>query len=415
LVIQFDYMITPERMGLEPTINLSDKLEKLSENPLFWFLKKDVVKDSPFWSLLTHRLHEAQDSVNSHYVFYSNQHDDGSEEEHERQSIIKKLGLLIETRGGKEGKLNEDAILIENLGDGRAVFAVFDGASSQAPIKALEEHGVSGAFYVSHLAAFGFSTSEEYKELCDKEDVSPREFILTLNSWLYDQMNKIDGVNYDDVLTIPGMAATIVIVDFNKQSYSIGSVADTVGIDHSTSGGWEIITDNLNERFDEETMNLVKEIARRKGISIREAAGYPEVKDQLAASFRKKINTPDGCGILNGMPDLEHSGLIEEHFFNSLSGLHQLVLCSDGALTPFSSDSEISEFLLKIKKFKEKHWGDDSMMGEVKDLLDSDPDFALFERLKHADDATLLVIEFSSLLGIAFERLALGGSFYRGE
>ncbi len=403
-----------ELQKVEPTPNelLAEKLEKISQDPLFWFLKKEVVENSPFWRLLTYRLHEAQNSVNSRFIFHSNK------VKAENSGFVSKLDLLIETRGGKEGKLNEDAIMIENLGDGRAVFAVFDGASSQAPIKALESHGISGAFYVSHLAAFGFPTSDIFQELSQRDIVTAGEFTRALNKWLYEQMSQVDGVDYNDVLTIPGMAATIVVVDFNKQNLSVASVADTVGIAHHTDGEWDYFTGNLNERFDLETMSLVKQIAVREGISIKEAAGYPEVKAQLATSFRKKINAPEdlqgliGCGILNGMPELEHPGLIEEYSLASLTDLHQLVLCSDGALTPFKGE-EVADFLVKLLAFKEKHLAQPGMMNIVKNLLDEDPDFSLFERLKHSDDASLLVIGFNQLRAIAFERFSLVRTFFQ--
>ena len=294
--------------------SLAEKLEALSENDLFWFLRHEVSEDRFFWkNYFGQELHQAQDTVSRSQMY-------------EDEASGKEMRFIVETRGGKEGRLNEDAVLIEQFGKGRMVVAALDGASSQRPIAGLEEHGVSGAFYVSHLAAFGFPTSKVFKELSQKENVTAKEFTIALNTWLYDQMSQIEGVDYNDVLSIPGMAATISIIDLANDNITVAQVADTVGIAHSTSGHWDSFTNNLNSRFDEETMLLVERVAKEKNISIREAAADPRIKVQLAASFEGKINTPTGCGILNGMPELaKYPDLITEYGMDSLAGLHQLV------------------------------------------------------------------------------------------
>ncbi|MBT4124072.1 MAG: hypothetical protein HN981_02860 [Candidatus Pacebacteria bacterium] len=379
--------------------SLAEKLEALSENDLFWFLRHEVSEDRFFWkNYFGQELHQAQDTVSRSQMY-------------EDEASGKEMRFIVETRGGKEGRLNEDAVLIEQFGKGRMVVAALDGASSQRPIAGLEEHGVSGAFYVSHLAAFGFPTSKVFKELSQKENVTAKEFTIALNTWLYDQMSQIEGVDYNDVLSIPGMAATISIIDLANDNITVAQVADTVGIAHSTSGHWDSFTNNLNSRFDEETMLLVERVAKEKNISIREAAADPRIKVQLAASFEGKINTPTGCGILNGMPELaKYPDLITEYGMDSLAGLHQLVFCSDGALTTFEGDAA-GDFLVKLQHLKDIYSANTPLVGDVMTLLNSDPNFEFFPRLKHADDATMVVIELEKLLVMAKERYNLAKLF----
>jgi hypothetical protein len=383
--------LVEKKHTLNPSDAVTEKLKELSQNDLFWFLSPDVVKDSVFWNPeFRLNFHETQDTINSAYLYTD-------------KKTGRQIKLVVETRGGQEGRLNEDAVLLEDLGDGRLAVAVLDGASSQAPIEALAKLGVSGAFYVSHLASFGFRTSEEFKQLTDNPDITAKDFVVSLNRWLYQQLSEVEGVDYGDVVTIPGMAAVVTIIDFNDMTCSVANVADTVGITHFKNGGWDSFTGNLNERFDIETMELVKKISDERGISIMEAAKDDRVKDQLKASFREKINTPNGCGILNGMPELEHPGLIESYKTESpgaLESMHQMVLCTDGALTPFQG-SKVGDFLMALYRFKDKYLINQAITQFVKNLLIDDPDFEIFPRLKGADDATMVDIEFSGLSGIA--------------
>jgi hypothetical protein len=215
-------------------------------------------------------------------------------------------------------KPNEDSYANIDIGPGRTLFALIDGASSQAPISGLEKHGVSGAFYVSHLIAYGFKSSESYKELCSRTDIKAKDIMVSVNDWVRGEMQKVEGVDYNNVLTIPGAAATFVLLDISNEQMSIAHVADTIEIDNidgylaNDIDAVNIHTGNRNAAFDDVTLALANQISQEKGITIVEASKDPRVRQQLKDSYKSKINTPNGVGILNGMPQLVENDLIEE-------------------------------------------------------------------------------------------------------
>jgi len=215
-------------------------------------------------------------------------------------------------------KPNEDAYTNLNLGQGRTLFALIDGASSQAPISGLAKYGVSGAFYVSHLIAYGFKYSDAYQELCTMPELNAKDVMIKVNTWVKGEMEKVEGVDYENVLTIPGAAATFALLDFNSDKLSIAHVADTIEVDDYEAylkddpNAAKINTGNRNAKFDDATMELAYKIAKENGITPVEAAKDPRVKQQLKDSYKSKINTQNGVGILNGMPQLVENGLIEE-------------------------------------------------------------------------------------------------------
>jgi len=378
----------PANYDFEPLTGAEKHLDTLATNnhPYFWFLHNFNAGKNPFFKFFF-----GQFPLNSLQNFQAerslrmSKSDDASE-----------LNFFYTTQGGQEGeKLNEDAICIYPIGPNRILAAVYDGASSQKPITGLESFKVSGAFYVSHLAALGFPTTEDYEKLTQNQDLTAKEIMIALNRWLYQELVKVQGVDYSDVLTIPGMAATIALIDFNKMKVSIAHVADTIGIaTHEVD--YVILTDNKNQPFDEATLTLVQQIASERNISIREAAKDPRVKIQLADSFRQKINSAGGCGVLNGMPELVLNNLIytlSVPIDPLLQGLH---LMSDGFYTPWlgQQDGNPDLGMKKVLGAIERRCPYYPPIESATDPLDYDPDFMKIPRLKRRDDITLLSIRF---------------------
>jgi len=321
------------------------------------------------------------------------------------------MSLGMSTIGSDpETRLNEDSCFALDFSapsHPRKLLAVIDGASSQMPIAALEPYGVSGAFYISHLIQFGFHRSQQYQELKNKPDINAKEIIAVINSWVKEQLSNLDGVDYNDTATIPGAAATIALVDFPRAEISLAHVADTIAVTAHTQNDYaglqsniasaEIHTNNLNRKFDDETNALVDQIMQEQGISRDIAAKDPRVKKQLRASFRRKINKEEGCGILNGMPELITNDLVLEKKINLIELAQQgkglvLILASDGFYSVFPTSDSGDLDPIAIAEFGERFTGTkhSSAIEDVRLAFLNDPQFERKPRLKLVDDITLL-------------------------
>ncbi len=214
-----------------------------------------------------------------------------------------------------KGILNEDSPFIAPFGEGRLLAAVFDGASSRRPIPGLYEYGVSGAWYIAHLASLGFPNTKEYLDLKANPNTSAEEVMKTLNTWLKERLRGVEGVSYDDVIYIPGMAATMVLIDYQKDEISLAHVADTLAVAEYDSS-FSVLTDDKNFQWDEMKRRLEDSIVNEELANGRYATRVtvkddPRIKGLLEQSYRAKINShPFGTGILNGQPELVGNGLI---------------------------------------------------------------------------------------------------------
>ena len=135
-------------LGIEyPLIHSEETLRTIAEHRLFWFLK-DMGNPSSSAGVVEEFLYkegvfELQQTHKQLWLSWA-----------ENETALK---FSFATLGkDSENQLNEDAILIQPFGKNRFIVAVFDGATSQKTIAGLKKIGVSGAFYVSHLASLGF-------------------------------------------------------------------------------------------------------------------------------------------------------------------------------------------------------------------------------------------------------------------
>jgi len=363
----------------------------ITETPLY--LPQQVSDDrESFWSLPRAELAQSFEYSFSQELFIPD------------ETTGLNITIKAETKSGNiNGRLNEDSTLITPIGNGRKLVAVLDGTSSQRDIAGLARYGLSGACYVSHLVSYSFTRSSEYQSLVLEGDISAADIMRTMNGWLRSRLSQIEGVDYQDVLSIPGMAATFCLIDAHKNEISVAHVADPLAFAYFDNGDVTELTVNQNERFDIETLNLLLDLSKMHQITPRQVLETPElkslVKEQLRISFTKKINTPDGCGILNGMDELTSNNLIYETKLPITPDLRKLILASDGAVLPYqlnglSKDSVLWNLLEdteiytigKQLKFLQKGAAELLRDTEYKNIL----------RLKPSDDATIIEVDFSS-------------------
>lgn len=347
-------------------LSRADKLRSLADKPIYWFLKgKDFGK-------LEHDIRKEE------YPFGS---------------------VTIETLGsGAVGKMNEDAPLVLGMGEGRTLIAVLDAASSQKKNEAFDLDGVSPAFYVSHLTSMGFADSWEYKDLCKKQELSVKDILIEMNSWIYKNLKDLPGVNYEDVPTVPGMAAVLMLVDEPNKRISIAQVADASAALVKGDGKIEVITPNLNASFDEKTMEFVHELVNEYGSDLSHIRQIPEAKERirihLAESFIQKTNKKGGTGVLNGMSELVSSNLVYSTDIYLDDKISSIVLFSDGAIQPYMtigvSINKAAEGLVNSIYGKNQI----SPLKDGEAVLAADPDFSRIPRMKAQDDKTMIAVCF---------------------
>ena len=303
---------------------------------------------------------------------------------------------------GIKDRFNEDCPMVIPMGEGRLLVAVHDGASSRKPIEGLIPLGVKGAYYVSHLASLHFPDSTECQELSHDPDITAGDVMRKVNKWLNTELSKVDGVDYNDVLSVPGMSATYALIDAPKNKITIAHVADTVACIETPDGKIQILTEDQNCRYDDETLALVDQIARENNctpcdvVKDKGADIYAPVKRQLADSFLKKINTENGCGILNGQPELETNKLIYEKEIQ-ITPYSILVMASDGETDPYQERGLCEEDVIRsfMQDVRRCNVGSDSeMTRRNSQILSEDPKLIKHPRLRN-DDRTIIQVRIS--------------------
>jgi len=301
---------------------------------------------------------------------------------------------------GAGGKKNEDSYAVLPMGEGRTLFAVFDGASSQKKNETLSRLGMSGAFYLSHMVSLGFVQSQEFGILCRNKNTTAKDVMMSMNKWIHQNLRNVPGIDYSDIPSVPGMAAAFVLVDVSKRSLTISQVADAAIGMVKRDGSVSVITPNLNAKFDEETLEFAYSLAEKYGSDIAHVRQIPEANEEcrqhLAESFARKTNKKGGCGILNGMPEMEDLGLFYSDEFSLDDGFSGLMMFSDGAIQPYlDKDISLSESARLLRE-RQKMSNGLSVLSAGVSILDNDPEFKKIPRLKHRDDATLLTIDFDA-------------------
>lgn len=349
-----------------PNSPITDKLKDLEREPLFWFLGEQNLDNIQYYR---------------------------------ERNVFASGSFFVETLASEPAaKFNEDSFMVLPIGEGRMLFAVLDGSSSQKEISGLTSYGVNGAFYISHMISMGFETSQEYTDLRQCSELSAKDIMIAMNKWIFEKMKKVSGVDYSDIPTVPGMAAAFLLVDQPGRKLSIAQVADAVIASVHSDGSTAVLTPNLNKKFDTETMTYAAELVGRYGSNLAHIRQIPEAKElirrQLAGSFAKKTNKKGGCGILNGMPDLIKNNLIYSDEFEISDKLSSIYLYSDGALLPYmekdiSAETANAEF---VKMFRMSSFGSVLESGAIR--LNTDPEFERIPRLKNRDDSTVIEIRF---------------------
>ncbi len=305
----------------------------------------------------------------------------------------------METLGsGAEGKKNEDSYTVLPMGKGRTLFAVLDGASSQKKIEGLDDVGISGAFYISHMASMDFAGSLECQELCTRQELTAKDAMMAMNSWIHTRLKQVPGIDYSDACSVPGMAAAFLLVDISEKRLTLAQVADCAIAVVDQKKAVKIVTPNLNEKFDKETMDYARELSEKFNSNLSKFRSIPEAKEllrrQLIESFHRKTNKVGGCGIMNGMVEMISNNLIYTDSIPINDDLCSILMFSDGAILPYmEKDTSVGTAVRNFVGSLETSENESPLMRGAS-ILESDSDFTKIPRMKLKDDATLISINF---------------------
>lgn len=287
--------------------------------------------------------------------------------------------------GSKDGKIqkpNEDAFFIMRV-DQTLFLCVIDGDSSVRPIQSLRN--MTGARFSSHTLCKLLSQVVHPK-------YSAEEIFNHLNKKIRTKISAFPEIDMNDPSTLPGSSITIVKLDFLSGQGELVSIGDTFSIFDYKDKNPKLITHDLLKKFDDETLEKVKQVAKKHNIPNKVAVKDEYVRTMIVKRYKEAINRKDGqgYGILNGQAEV---GLYLQKIYFNLDTVSQIFLGTDGTV-PLSLNPEIRTDQKSILKIVEKG-GLAKLIQYKKSLEDRDPDFTTYIRYKHSDDATAVYIKLS--------------------
>ena len=200
---------------------------------------------------------------------------------------------------------------------------------------------------------------------------------------------EFDRATLSDTHTLPASTATIVQIDPKEEKINLSHVGDSFCIVFYKDKHSEFVTVDKNKAYDDQILELMKQIAKEKKITPREARQDEKVKQALLNMFQDSHNKSDGAGqgLLNGDPNVEQ--YIQDVAL-PLAPIESIFLGSDGIIPPGYEEQEEDdrEKILTILK----NGGLEELVRVKSEIEDNDPDRNLV-RYKHSDDATGIFIE----------------------
>ncbi|MDP4552757.1 protein phosphatase 2C domain-containing protein [Alkalihalobacillus macyae] len=271
------------------------------------------------------------------------------------------------------GNLNEDALIIN---EATSLFGVADGVSSLIPFQTKEN--LTGGYIASNEVQAYFESLSHGSDLIDDLATINERIKMKMSDYSIDLQRKEE---------LWGTALAVVKVLENGIKFI--QTGDCMILAVYQTGEVRSLTHLQVDHLESAAMKKWKE-GISKGITTRNQL-MNEVKD-LLVSNRKKSNSHNGYGVLNGEP--EAVDYFEYGKINKV-GLNQLIILTDGMFLPqemvpkgLSYWSYIAEVIL-----------DKGMKRYAKNLIEieeTDPECIKYPRFKKSDDKAGVVIHFGS-------------------
>ncbi len=269
------------------------------------------------------------------------------------------------------GNLNEDALI---LNEATSLFGVADGVSSLIPFQTKEN--LTGGYIASNEVQAYFESLSPGSDLIDD--------LATINERIKMKMSdyRIDLQRKEEL-----WGTALAVVKVLENGIEFIQIGDCMILAVYQTGEVRSLTHLQVDHLESAAMKKWKE-GISKGITTRNQL-MNEVKD-LLVSNRKKSNSHNGYGVLNGEP--EAVNYFEYGKINKV-GLNQLIILTDGMFLPqemvpkgLSYWSYIAEVIL-----------DKGMKQYAKNLIEveeTDPECMKYPRFKKSDDKAGVVIHF---------------------
>lgn len=266
---------------------------------------------------------------------------------------------------GAPNHYNEDRMVV-----GTDVFAVIDGATALVPT---DMDGINPSAYTAKfLAEFLYQQTQHQAETAYK-------LLVRANAELRENLRK----HWPEVLELGklGPCAMVSVVKLHGNKATIANAGDCA-IAVLTEGNWHLKS-NHYPRHAELDHNLHQRVFGLLDAGHTYAEAWEMVHDQLVMG-RNLANVE--YGVFNAEPEtvefLKHQEI-------DLTNIEAIALMSDG-LQWMEADTDTEAYLEAAAQMHKK--GVRNYHGEMLALLDTDPTFKQYRRLKHADDATGIVI-----------------------
>lgn len=257
---------------------------------------------------------------------------------------------------------------------GSRIFAAIDGSTS---IVNIDMNGLNTSAYTSNFLV-------EFLQAHDRDDDLSAGDILqkALHAFQKHLQDK-----WPDVLALgkKGPCAAVAVLKLHGDKASFASLADCA-IVAGQKDAWQVLN-NTSEKHYELDLKLAEALfaAMQKGLPAHKARNEPEV---AALREQNRVLQGNAYGVFSADPamvEFMHSDTFD------LADYDKIALFSDGMVWPDATGLDAS---LRLSAQKMAALGLHSYYNQMKSLYDADPDFVRFQRLKHMDDATALLLHF---------------------
>jgi hypothetical protein len=317
------------------------------------------------------------------------------------------------------GKLvNEDAWLLFEAPQNKSsliLAAAIDGASTRYSIAILESY--LDRHYGVPPAAFAAITIRNslLSQLLTFPEKELQSALLAANDALRSKLEQIIGgfsqehfmslhpeVIQDDPrrfrLLLPASVATLVRIDITEQVLEYAHAGDTSLIEVRRDGTTVNHTPDQMRKFDEEVLRFAVDLRQKRNLlHVKDAVKQSEVvtKDRENGLRHNYVNPSgtviidEGSGALNGLPELA-AFIVSGRFKYDPVLTSGFCLTTDGLRLPAPLYETAHEEQQRLERMGELllEGGVNSVYEEMRGMIEVDPYYDLYPRIKNQDDAT---------------------------